>query len=147
MSVSDTPTGDLARVRVRRRVEWIDTDASGRYHWSTALRFAEAAERVLHDVLGIAELTFGRTPRVHVEADFHAPLHFNDVVDVDFGVGRVGRSSVDYRFSVVRDGEPCAEGVVTSVFLNASHEATEPWPDEVRTQLTTTGDCGYITEV
>jgi acyl-CoA thioesterase FadM len=146
MSASDVSAEALARVRIRRRVEWIDTDASGHYHWSAALRFAEAAERVLHDVLGIAELTFGRTPRVHIEADFHAPLNFNDVVDVDFGVGRVGRSSVDYRFAVVRDGETCVEGGVTSVFLDGSREATEPWPEEVRGQLTSGGDRGLVAE-
>jgi acyl-CoA thioesterase FadM len=40
-------------VRLRRRTEWIDTDAAGIYHWTTVFRFAEAAEAALHTALGI----------------------------------------------------------------------------------------------
>jgi hypothetical protein len=50
---------------IPRRIEWIDTDARGIYHWVTVVRYVEAAEALLHDRLGIRQRTFGRTPRVH----------------------------------------------------------------------------------
>ena len=39
---------DPARILLRRRIEWMDTDAAGIYHWTTVFRLAEAAEAALH---------------------------------------------------------------------------------------------------
>ena len=83
-----------ARVTIVRRVEWMDTDAAGIYHWTTVFRFAEAAEAALHDGLGIAEITFGATPRVAVSAEFERPLRFNDRVEVELAV-EARRADVD----------------------------------------------------
>jgi len=94
-----------ASIRIRRRVEWMDTDAAGIYHWSTVIRFAEAAEAELHNALGIAEITFGATPRVRAGFDFRRPLRFNDRATIDFSVQEVGRSSVRYRVVLSDDEE------------------------------------------
>ena len=60
--MSSGETSTHARIRIRRRVEWMDTDAAGIYHWSTVIRFAEAAEMELHTALGIAPVIFGASP-------------------------------------------------------------------------------------
>ncbi len=39
---------DPASVALRRRIEWIDTDAAGIYHYTTTFRLAEVAEAVMH---------------------------------------------------------------------------------------------------
>jgi YbgC/YbaW family acyl-CoA thioester hydrolase len=136
-----------ARVKVRRRVEWSDTDAAGIYHWSTALKFVEEAERALHDALGITGQTFGRTPRVRIEADFRRSLRFNDVAEVDLAVGGIGRTSLEYRFRVTHDDEVCVEGAATIVHLDRPEGAPEPWPADVRDRLAAGGDLGHVTEV
>jgi acyl-CoA thioesterase FadM len=48
---SDSPES-AARIRIRRRVEWMDTDAAGIHHSSTVIRFAEAAEAEPHSAQG-----------------------------------------------------------------------------------------------
>src|SRR5436190_5881626 len=101
---------DPARVVLRRRIEWMDTDAAGIYHWTTAFRLAEAAEAALHTALGIAEVTFGATPRVHVEADFERPLVFNEAVDVELAVRAVGRTSVEYGLAITGAEGPAVAG-------------------------------------
>jgi hypothetical protein len=53
-------------VRLRRRIEWIDTDAAGIYHWTTAFRLAEAAEAALYTALGIEQITFGAGGRLQL---------------------------------------------------------------------------------
>jgi acyl-CoA thioester hydrolase len=53
-------------VRLRRRIEWIDTDAAGIYHWTTAFRLAEAAEGALYTALGIEQITFGAGGRLQL---------------------------------------------------------------------------------
>jgi len=113
----------------------MDTDAAGIWHWTTAMRFAEAAEAELHTALGIEDRTFGVTPRLAVAAEFRAPLRFNDVVRTDLVVERVGRSSVVYAFTLARDGEVAAEGRVTACLVEADGGRAVPWPDDLRRAL------------
>lgn len=130
---------DPARVVLRRRVEWIDTDAAGIYHWTTAFRLAEAAEAALHTALGIADVTFGATPRVHVDADFSRPLVFNEAVEVSLAVRAVGRTSVEYGLAIAGAGGPAVAGTVKACFIDRDTRRAVPWPDEVRERLSSGG--------
>jgi acyl-CoA thioester hydrolase len=136
MSDGDNP----ARVRVQRRVEWAQTDAAGHQHWISVLYWAEEAETVLHERLGIADRTFGREPRVQVSFDFTARLWFRDVVDVEIAVERVGSTSVAYRFDVARRGEVAARGTLIAVHIDPATGRSVPWPDDVRVVLLTGGE-------
>ena len=100
------PTG----VTIKRRLEWIDTDAAGIWHHSTVIRWAEDAEAELHRTLGIVSRTFGATPRVNIDFDFGVPLRFDDEVDVTLTVAAMGETSLTYQVSVDRDGETLAAG-------------------------------------
>jgi acyl-CoA thioester hydrolase len=131
----DEELPDPARVVVRRRIEWMDTDAAGIYHWTTVFRLAEAAEAALHTALGIADFTFGATPRVAVEARFARSLRFNDPVEVSFAVTRVGRTSVAYALAIDGEAGRAAQGAVTSVLIDRATGRATPWPDEIRAAL------------
>src|SRR5207237_6626684 len=96
--------GAAASIIVQRRIEWPDTDASGMYHNTAAFRFIEMAETALFERLGILHDVYGRLPRVHIEADFLAPLHFRDVVDIHLRVAVVGRTSATYEFEMSNAG-------------------------------------------
>ena len=124
-----------ARIVLRRRIEWIDTDAAGIYHWTTAFRLAEAAEAALHTALGIADRTFGVTPRVSVAAEFQRPLRFNDPVEVELAVESIGRSSLSYRLAIDSEGQRAAEGSLTVVFIDRSTGRAAPWPPAIRERL------------
>jgi acyl-CoA thioesterase FadM len=139
--MSPTELPDPARIRIRHRVEWLDTDAAGIYHWSTVIRFAEAAEAALHNALGITELTFGSTPRLSVSFEFARPLRFNDEVTVDYAVEHVGRSSVRYGI-VVRDDQDrvAATGTITTCLVDAALSASRSWPEDVRAALAGAGE-------
>lgn len=124
-----------ARITITRRIEWIDTDAAGIYHWTTALRLAEAAEAALHTDLEIVNETFGATPRVRVQFDFRRPLRFNDEVDVSLHVVRVGRSSLTQRCVIEHGGAVCAEGDIVICHLDKRTGQASAWPDHVRRRL------------
>jgi acyl-CoA thioester hydrolase len=130
---------DPARIVLRRRVEWMDTDAAGIYHWTTAFRLAEAAEAALHTALGIADITFGASPRVAVSASFARPLRFNDPADVELAVTSIGRTSLDYRITITTEGDPIAEGSLKVCFIDRSTGRAVAWPDEVRERLAAGG--------
>ena len=130
---------DPARVVLRRRIEWMDTDAAGIYHWTTAFRLAEAAEAAMHTALGIADVTFGATPRVHVEADFRRPLVFNEPVDVSLAVRAVGPTSVEYALAIGGEAGPAVSGMVKGVFIDRETRRATAWPAHVRERLESGG--------
>lgn len=114
-------------IRIQRRLAWPDTDAAGVWHHSTLWRWVEEAEAELHRALGVIEHTFGHTPRRHLEAEFLRPLRFDDMVDVELSVTRMGRSSATYDATVVHDGALVARASMT-VVLVVDGLATA-WPD------------------
>jgi acyl-CoA thioester hydrolase len=130
---------DPARVVMRRRIEWIDTDAAGIYHFTTAFRLAEAAEALLHTRLGIADLTFGATPRIRVAADFRSSLRFNALVDVELAVRSIGRTSLTYRFTITSGEAVAAEGEMVVCCIDRESGRPVPWGDAVRGPLASGG--------
>jgi acyl-CoA thioesterase FadM len=125
---------------VKRRLEWMDTDAAQHWHSSAALRMSEWAEQVLFDRLGLIEYLYGEDaglPRVHVELEFHTPLYFNDEADVELRVAHVGRTSIRFETRISRGDALCADLRVTAVHRRDGLAA--PWPDDLRTLLTTAG--------
>jgi acyl-CoA thioester hydrolase len=130
----------MTTIVVRRRIEWIDTDAAGIYHWTTALRLVEAAEAAMHTQLGIVDRTFGRTPRVSVDANFRRPLRFNDITETRLAVERVGRTSLDYRFLLTGPAGTAVDGWLTVCYVSPETGRPEPWPDDLRRALETGGE-------
>lgn len=131
---------DPARIRIRRLVEYPDTDASGHYQHAAVLRWVEAAEAVLHARLGVADRTFGSSPRLHVEVDYQQPLWFLDEVQVELVAARVGRSSVRWDFTVRRGQAQAASGHFVAAHVPVAGQAAAPWPDELRRAFTEGGD-------
>ena len=120
----------------RMRVNWVDTDASGLIHYTAALRYFEVAEHALMRRLfaradGTPERTF-MLPRVHVEADYKAPLRYPEEFDCAAHVAAVGRSSVTYAYEIRRvDRVVAIVGKIVAVAVDlAGH--TIPLPDELR---------------
>ncbi|MCI0634507.1 MAG: acyl-CoA thioesterase [Actinobacteria bacterium] len=120
----------------RMRVNWVDTDASGRIHYTAALRYFEVAEhglmrRLLADV---SSRTFG-LPRVHVEADYRRPLRYPDEFDCRVWIERVGESSVGYAYEIRNlADEVCIRGRIVAVAVGGEGHKI-PLPDDVRTRL------------
>lgn len=107
-------------LRVQRRVEWHDTDAAGIAHFTAYFCYMEAAEHELLRALGLSvqmhdaggQLSW---PRVNVQCDFRGSLRFEDVVDIDVSLARLGEKSATYRFVLTLGGEPVASGTTTAV--------------------------------
>jgi acyl-CoA thioester hydrolase len=114
----------------------MDTDAAGVWHHTTAVRWAEDAESELHRALGIADRTFGATPRVRVEFDFEEPLRFDDRADVTIAVAHLGETSIDYRISIDGDRGHVASGRIVAVFIDRDTGRKRPWPEDLRAVLT-----------
>lgn len=132
-------TRSPAAIVVQRRIEWPDTDASGNYHNTAAFRFVEVAETALFERLGFLRDVYGRLPRAHIEADFHRPLVFRDLVDISLRVAGVGRTSLTYEFEMSTNGEIAVTGRATTVLLDKPRGTPVEWPDAYRQLLETAG--------
>lgn len=141
-SAGEPSPGTGARVHEEAvRVEFVDTDAGGRIHHTVALRWAERAEHQLLRAVGWPDLT--SFPRRRVAVDFRRPLRFGDQVVVRIGATAVGRTSITYGWTVLRDGEVCVEGSTTCVHVDHADRPSRV-PDALRAALvgqagTTTG--------
>lgn len=121
------------------RVRWVDTDASGRIHYTAAFRYFEAAEWEFFRRLGIAlrghEKAFG-FPRVSVSATFHVPLYVDDEIAVHIRPERVGSTSLTFALEIFREETLCISGKVTSVFIGDEGRPI-PVPAPIRQALAT----------
>ena len=136
MSTSDQPKP--ASLRIQRRIEWSDTDASGHWHNTTAFRMVEWAETALLERLGILDDVYAHLPRARVEADFHRPLEFRDLVDATITVVDVGTTSLTYDFTIDRSGERCVTMRVVTVLID-DRRARREWPEGHRDLLAGAG--------
>jgi acyl-CoA thioesterase FadM len=137
------PPPTPASIRVRRRVEWMDTDAAGIYHWTTVGRFFESAEAALFRGLDLPEGTLSFTPRVSVHLEFRSPLRFGEEAWVELTVAGVGRASLRYAL-VVTDlqDRSVAEGEIVCCLVDRNGGGSRPWPEAIRRALETSGRVG-----
>ena len=108
------------RFQTQRRVEFRDTDAAGIVHFSAFFVYMEQAEHELLRSLGLSVVTHDDEgeigwPRISAACDFRNPARFEDVLEVEVVIERLGRKSVTYAFRFTRAGVEIATGSMTSV--------------------------------
>jgi YbgC/YbaW family acyl-CoA thioester hydrolase len=101
----------------RVRVAFVDTDASGRIHFTAMLRYFEAAELEFLRSLGFKYSDAPDTgfPRVRVECEYRSAVGFDDELDIAVSVKRVGTSSYTLEFAALKDCVKAANGSIVVV--------------------------------
>ncbi|RYD29301.1 MAG: acyl-CoA thioesterase [Lysobacteraceae bacterium] len=98
------------------RVTFHETDASGRFHYSNALIWAENAEHALYRAIG-AGAAVPNMPRRVVNATFHRSFVAGDDYVVELFVKKIGNTSFGYSWKLFGDGQLSAEGAATVVHV------------------------------
>ena len=103
-----------------RRVEFSDTDAAGIMHFAAFFRMMEQAEHDLLRSVGLSVVMHDSAgtiswPRVSAKCDFSAAARFEDVLQIEVGITRLGKRSVTYAHRFLLDGKELATGEVTAV--------------------------------
>jgi 4-hydroxybenzoyl-CoA thioesterase/acyl-CoA thioester hydrolase len=128
-----------------RRVEFRDTDAAGMAHFSVFFVFMEQAEHELLRHLGLSVMLADEQgpisfPRVAARCDYQRAVKFEDVLDIEVALVRLGGKSVTYEFNFSHEGRPVATGQTTSVCCRLKHD-TAPVsmkiPDWIAAKLAT----------
>jgi len=107
--------------RLRRRVNFYETDLAGIAHFSAYFRFMEEAEHALWRAAGLsigaAEKT-GGWPRVSAAFDYKSPLRFEDEFEVWVRVARITRRTLQYSFVMTMGETKIATGSTTVVCVS-----------------------------
>jgi acyl-CoA thioester hydrolase len=73
---------------------------------------------------------------VDAQASFHASPRFDDLLDIEMTVAKLGDSSMTSAFAEKRDGELLVSGRIVHVFVDPKTMAKKAIPDDVRSTLT-----------
>jgi 4-hydroxybenzoyl-CoA thioesterase/acyl-CoA thioester hydrolase len=125
----------------RSRIRVVDTDVSTRIHYSALFRHLEAAETEFLRSLKLDYLRWFERglslPRVRVEADYLASLTFDDEIDIEVQVERIGQSSLTFGFRVLKieSGEEAARGRLVGVCMDIASGKSTPIPADIREAL------------
>ncbi len=127
-----------------RRVEFADTDMAGIVHFASFFRFMESAE---HDFLRAHGLSVVMTwegvplgfPRRSAACDFQKPARYEDVLDIEVTLTRIGTKSLSYAFTFRLKGETIATGTISTVCCRIDPTAHRleaiPIPAGIRARL------------
>ena len=103
--------GPTSEVRLRRRVQFSETDAAGIVHFSNFFRYFEDAEHELWREAGLSihpEQSPIGWPRVSATCDYHRPLRFEQEFEIHVRISELTKRSVTYAGVITRNGERIA---------------------------------------
>ena len=122
--------------RFHTRIRFIDTDASGRIHYTAMFRYFESAEIEFLRGLGLSytKHPYG-FPRVHVECDFLLSIGHDDEIEIEVFLTKLGRSSIRLEFRALKQGHLGARGTVVIACMDKTTERAIAIPDELREML------------
>jgi acyl-CoA thioester hydrolase len=69
------------------------------------------------------------------QATFHASPRFDDLLDIEMTIEKLGNSSMVTRFEEKRDGELLVTGRMVHVFVTPGPNTKQQIPDDVRARL------------
>jgi acyl-CoA thioesterase FadM len=72
---------------------------------------------------------------VDAQATFHASPKFDDLLDIEMSIAKLGNSSMTSEFGEKRRGELLVSGRMVHVFVDPSTMEKQPIPDDVRERL------------
>jgi acyl-CoA thioester hydrolase len=115
MPMSKT-SGPVSEYRLRRRVQFYETDAAGIVHFSWFFRYMEEAEHALWREAGLSVAAPGAEvgwPRVSATCDYHRALHFEDEFEIRLRVAAIGEKTIRFACLLTRDEAKIATGGLT----------------------------------
>ena len=106
-------------------------------------RFFEAAEEEFLRSLGygftVLETPDIAFPRVHAECDISSALVYDDEIEVEISIERVGTASYTLAYRVLKQGKQAGRGRIVAVCMNRRTERSHPLPPEFASALRAAG--------
>ena len=133
----------MTTFKTQRMVEFRDTDAAGILHFTSMFAYMESVEHEYLRSLGMSvkmDHEHNGTlswPRVAAQCDYQGPVKFEDLLDIELSIERMGSKSVTYLFDIRCKGRAVAEGKLTSVCCRMTHDGPVgiEIPQDIRDRL------------
>ena len=120
--------------RSRQRIRFGDIDQTGMVYYPRILHFCHVAmEDFFGEALGVdypqvlREERFG-LPTVHLEVHFKRPMQYGDRIEVEVEVTKIGRTSVHWKYTIYRPGDPVELAVARTVTVGVDLDTFEKCP-------------------
>ena len=117
----------LSEYRLKRRVQFYETDAAGIVHFSWYFRYMEEAEHALWRAAGLSihahdiEISW---PRVAASFEYYRALRFEDEFEVSLRIVAMTKKTIRYACDLTRDGAKIGSGGMTIACVR--RRASEP---------------------
>ena len=128
--------------RTQRRIEFRDTDAAGIAHFTAFFNYMEEVEHEFLRSVGLSVISRDDAgvmswPRVSAHCDYQGAVRFEDLLDIELAIDRIGEKSVTYRFLFHHAGRPVADGRLTAVCcrMEPAGPRSIPIPTEIVAKL------------
>jgi acyl-CoA thioester hydrolase len=135
------PRSPVCEFRLRRRVQFHETDAAGIVHFSRYILYMEEAEHALWRAAGLSispkDSPIG-WPRTAVSFEYHRPLRFEEEVDVVVRIVAIEERTIRYSCQLLRGEEKVATGSMTIACVAKSSDdrmRSAPIPEDVAARL------------
>jgi acyl-CoA thioester hydrolase len=122
----------------KTRVGFSDTDAQGVVYYGRYMPYFDLARVEYLRSLGL--LGTGSERRQFamraMTVEYHAPARFDDAIEIDVRVSRIGTTSVTFEFAAYLDGEMLAvTAEQTAVLVDLDERTSCPVPDSFRERI------------
>lgn len=123
------------------RVQYNHTDAQGRVFYANYFALLDQARCAFWEAIGLSEAEVIQiehdTVIVHLEADYHGPAAFYELLEITVEPQKVGRSSIHFRYRVRH--ATTAQEVLTAqmvmVQVDLAAERSRAWSPSLRAAL------------
>lgn len=129
---------------MQRRVQFADTDMAGIVHFANFFRYMEETEHAWFRSLGMLLMEVQPDgsaiswPRVKATCNYESPARYDDVLDIELSVARLGTKSLKLTVRFLLGARLIATGELTTVYCRCPHgEPMVPIiiPDDIRQRL------------
>jgi acyl-CoA thioester hydrolase len=126
------------------RVQFDHTDAQGRIFYARYFHIIDQARCAFWESVGFTEDEVRQiendTVIVHVEADYHGPAAFYDLLRIAVRVDKLGRSSLhlSYRVTQAHSGRDVLTARMVMVQVDLTTETSRPWSAAFRQAISST---------
>jgi acyl-CoA thioester hydrolase len=131
----------VCEYRLRRRVQFHETDAAGIVHFSRYFLYMEEAEHALWRAAGMSIAPAGSPigwPRTAVSFEYHRPLHFEEELDVLLRIVAIEERTIRYACQLLRGDVRIATGSMTIACVTKKPDdrmRSTPIPEDIAARL------------
>ena len=106
----------MSEYRLKRRVQFSETDLAGIVHFSWFFRYMEEAEHALWREAGLSIVPSNPAigfPRLATSFEYFRPLTFEDEFDICIRIVEITDKTMSYKCLLTKDDEKVAAGTLT----------------------------------